>query len=80
MSISAARLKGRVRTLRAQLERRETLLEAIREANATLDPRKVAGWLVHQARSWIPSPCWVVVARDMKGDLAVIADEGLTPT
>ena len=65
--------------MRTQLERRETLLEAIREANATLDPKKVAGWLVHQARSWIPSPCWVVVARDLKGDLAVIADEGLAP-
>jgi len=65
--------------LRTQLERRETLLEAIREANATLDPKKVAGWLVHQARSWVPSPCWVVVARDLKGDLAVIADEGLAP-
>jgi len=75
----AARLKGRARSLRAQLERRETLLEATREANATLDPRKVAMWLVQQARSWIPSPCWVVVARDLKGDLAVIADEGLTP-
>ncbi len=74
----AARLKGRVRTLRAQLERRETLVEAIREANATLEPRKVAGWLVHQARSWIPSPCWVVVARNENGDLAVIAEEGLT--
>jgi diguanylate cyclase (GGDEF)-like protein len=76
----AARLRGRVRALRAHLERRETLLEATREANATLDPKKVAGWLVHQARSWVASPCWVVVARDMKGDLAVIADEGLTPT
>src|SRR5262245_39625962 len=75
----AARLKGRVRSLRVQLERREALLEAIREANATVDPRKVAGWLVHRARTWIPCPCWVVVARDMKGDLTVIADEGLTP-
>ena len=34
---------------------------------------------MHQARSWVPSPCWVVVARDLKGDLAVIADEGLAP-
>ena len=76
----AARLKGRVRALRAHLERRETLLDATREANATLDPKKVAGWLVQQARSWVASPCWVVVARDMKGDLAVIADEGLTST
>jgi diguanylate cyclase (GGDEF)-like protein len=76
----AARLKDRGRTLRTQLERRDTLLEAIREVNVTLEPKKVAGWLVHQARSWIPSPCWVVVARDMKGDLTVIADDGLTPT
>jgi len=75
----ATRLKGRVRALRVQLERRETFIEAVREANATVDPKKVAAWLVQQARSWIPSPCWVVVARDMKGDLTVIAEEGLTP-
>src|SRR5215217_3146740 len=75
----ATRLKGRVRSLRVQLERRDALLEAIREVNATVDPKKVAGWLVHRARTWIPCPCWAVVARDMKGDLTVIADEGLTP-
>jgi diguanylate cyclase (GGDEF)-like protein len=74
----ASRLKGRGRALRTVLERRETLLEAVRQANASVDPKKVGGWLVHQVRSWIPSPCWVVVARDLKGDLTVIADEGLT--
>jgi len=75
----ATRLKGRLRTLRTHLERRDTLIEAVREANATLDPKKVAGWLVHQARTWIPAPCWVVIAHDANGDLNVIADEGLTP-
>lgn len=75
----AARLKIRARSLRVQLDRRETLLEAIREANASVDPKKVAAWIVHQARTWVPSPCWVVVARDLKGDLTVIADDGLTP-
>jgi len=74
----ATRLKGRGRALRSQLERRDTLLEAVREANATLDPKKVGGWLVAQARTWIPAASWVVVARDLKGDLTVIADEGLT--
>ena len=74
----ATRLKGRSRALRSQLERRDTLLEAVREANATLDPKKVGGWLVAQARTWIPAASWVVVARDLKGDLTVIADEGLT--
>ena len=55
------------------------MIEAVREANATLDPKKVAGWLVHQARSWIPAPCWAVIAHDVNGALSVIAEEGLTP-
>jgi diguanylate cyclase (GGDEF)-like protein len=75
----AARLKSRIRTLRARVQRRDALIEAVREANATLDPRKVAEWLVEQANSWIPAPCWAVVAYDMGGQLNVIADAGLTP-
>jgi diguanylate cyclase (GGDEF)-like protein len=75
----AARLKGRARALRAQFERRDTLIEAVREANATQEPKTVAGWLVQQARSWIPAPCWVVIAHDLGGDFDVIAEEGLTP-
>jgi len=75
----ATRLKGRLRALRTQLDRRDTLIEAVREANATKEPKKVAGWLVHQARSWIPAPCWVVIAHDAKGELNIIAEEGLTP-
>jgi diguanylate cyclase (GGDEF)-like protein len=75
----AARLKGCVRTLRTHLERRDTLLDAIRQSNATLEPKRVGGWLVHEARSWIAAPCWAVVARDVNGDVAIVADEGLTP-
>ena len=75
----AARLKARLRVLRARVGRREALIEAVREANATLDPDKVAGWLVQQAEGWIPAPCWAVVAHDVQGNLAVIADRGLTP-
>ena len=45
----ATRLKARLRTLRARVERREAILEAVREANATLDPERVAEWLVQQA-------------------------------
>jgi diguanylate cyclase (GGDEF)-like protein len=65
--------------LRARVQRREALIEAVREANATLDPRLVAEWLVQQANSWIPAPCWVVVAQDMSSGINVIADSGLTP-
>ena len=75
----ATRLKSRLRSLRARVEQREALVAAIREANATLDPKRVAGWLVGAAQGWIPAPCWAVVAHDLNGHLAVIADDGLTP-
>jgi diguanylate cyclase (GGDEF)-like protein len=65
--------------LRSRLDRRDALVEAIRAANATLDPQRVAAWLVQQADSWISAPCWVVVAHDMNGQLTVIAEQGLTP-
>lgn len=59
--------------------RREALIEAVREANATVEPEKVAAWLVGQAQGWIPAPCWAVVAHDVQGNLAVLSDHGLTP-
>jgi diguanylate cyclase (GGDEF)-like protein len=75
----AARLKSRVRTLRSRLEHRDAIIEAVREANATLDPKHVAEWLVDQAQGWIPAPCWAVIAHDLNGHLNVVADSGLTP-
>ena len=76
----AARLKQRLRTLRSRMERRDTLVETIRGANATTDPGKVAHWIVGQAYDWIPAPCWAVIANDMEGQPAVLASEGLTPS
>jgi len=75
----AARLKSRVRALRGRLHHRDALIDAVREANASLEPRKVADWLVHQADGWIPAPCWAVVSHDLNGHLNVLADAGLTP-
>jgi diguanylate cyclase (GGDEF)-like protein len=75
----AARLKARIRSLRARLDHRDAIVESVREANATLDPKKVAEWLVRQAHDWIPAPCWVVIAHDLNGQLNVLADVGLTP-
>ena len=51
----------------------------MREANATIEPPKVAEWLVDQARGWIPAPCWTVVAYDLNGHANVLADDGLSP-
>lgn len=39
----------------------------------------MAAWLVHQARGWVPAPCWAVVARDVTGHLDVLADAGFAP-
>jgi len=75
----AARLKQKLRTLRSRMERRDTLVETIRGANATTEPAKVANWIVGQACDWIPAPCWVVIGPDLEGQSTVLADEGLTP-
>ena len=75
----AARVKSRVRSLRGRLDHRDAIVEAVREANATLDPKRVGEWLVDQAQSWIPAPCWAVIAHDVNGHLNVVADSGLTP-
>jgi diguanylate cyclase (GGDEF)-like protein len=73
-------LKTRVRTLRVRLEQRDAVVDAVREANATLEPRKVGDWLVRQANTWIPASCWSVIAHDVNGQLNVLADLGLTPS
>jgi diguanylate cyclase (GGDEF)-like protein len=75
----AARLQSRVRVLRARVESREAIVDAVREANASLDPQKIAGWLVAQAQEWLPAPCWVVVGHNLDGQRAVLAGDGLEP-
>ena len=75
----ASRIKVRLRTLRARLERRDAMIDLVREANATLDPLKVCLWLVRQADEWIPAPCWAVVATDVTGETSIVADKGCTP-
>ena len=75
----AGQVKARLRTLKARLERRTALIEILREAHATLEPRTVAGWLVRQADEWLPAPCWTVVAPDVSGQLVILAQKGLLP-
>jgi diguanylate cyclase (GGDEF)-like protein len=68
-----------LRALRTRLERRGAMIDAVRDANETLEPEKVAVWLVRQADEWIPAPCWAVVAPDINGQMTVLAEKGLTP-
>jgi diguanylate cyclase (GGDEF)-like protein len=76
----ASRLKGRLRTIRLRIDRRDAVIDAVREVNASLDPLRVAEWMVRQAAGWCEAPCWTVVAHDVHGQPAVLADRGLTPS
>jgi diguanylate cyclase (GGDEF)-like protein len=75
----ASHVKGQIRALKARLDRRNALVEVVRDAHATLDPQKVAAWLVRQADEWISAPCWAVVGPDVNGQPTVLADKGLMP-
>lgn len=75
----AARLHTRLPALRTHVESREAIVDAVRDANASLDPKSIATGLVGRIDEWIPAPCWAVIAHDVNGQLGVIADMGLTP-
>jgi diguanylate cyclase (GGDEF)-like protein len=76
-------LAGRVRVfqraLRSRVERREAFLDIVRAVNTTLEPVRIAELVVERTVTWLPAPCWVVVASDLAGQLTVLADRGLEP-
>ena len=74
-----ARLRAFQRALRSRVERRDALLEIGRAVNATLEPPKIAEVILECASTWVPAPCWAVVASDPSGQLSVLADRGLVP-
>jgi diguanylate cyclase (GGDEF)-like protein len=73
-----ASVKVRSRQLRTRLDSREMVIRIVREAHAALDPQSIAAWLAREANEWIPAPCWAVVAPDLNGRLAFLAQRGLT--
>jgi diguanylate cyclase (GGDEF)-like protein len=75
----STRLRVFQRALRSRVERREALIEIIRGVSASLEPSKVAELIVDRAATWVPAPCWAVVASDPSGHLSVLADRGLEP-
>jgi diguanylate cyclase (GGDEF)-like protein len=66
--------------LRAHLDTRDALSDAIRKANASLEPVKVATWLVGESAGWFEAPGWAVIAHDPDGRLIVVAHVGVTET
>src|SRR5206468_8043929 len=75
----AAKLRVFQRALRSRVERRGALLDVVRAVNTTLEPARVGDHIVERAATWLPAPCWAVVASDLSGQLAVLADRGLMP-
>src|SRR3977135_2439190 len=75
----ATKLRVFQRALRSRVERRDALLDIVRAVNTTLEPNKIADLIVERAATWVPAPCWAVVASDLGGQSSVLADRGLTP-
>jgi len=75
----AFRLKSRFPAVLANLEGREALVQVLREAHATLEPERVAAWLVGQVDAWVPAPAWAVVIADAAGQPHILSERGLTP-
>jgi diguanylate cyclase (GGDEF)-like protein len=75
----ATKLRVFQRTLRSRVERRDAFLDIVRAVNTTLEPPKIAEIIVNHAATWVPAPCWAVVAPDLASQLAVLAEHGLTP-
>ncbi len=77
----AARLKGRLRTLRARVERRDAVIEAVREANASLDPAegRRRGWSARR-RNGFPRRAGPSSRTTSTDSSTVLADAGLTPS
>jgi diguanylate cyclase (GGDEF)-like protein len=75
----ATRLRVFQRVLRGRVERRDALLDMVRAVNTTLEPPRIAELIVERAATWVPAPCWAVVASDPTGRLSVLSDRGLMP-
>ncbi len=75
----AARLRASERSVRSRLEGRDALLMIVRAANGALEPQKIADLIIEAAATWLPLPCWAVVASTASSELLVLAERGLGP-
>src|SRR6185436_16969723 len=62
---------------RGRVNERDALLDMVRAVNTTLDPARVAELIVERAATWIPAPCWALIAADVSGQPLVLADREL---
>ena len=69
----SARLAHLPRTLEADARRAEAFAEIVRQAHETLEPRKVAEWLVGRLQAWVPLASWTVLEDDLMGPPRALA-------
>lgn len=75
----SARLAHLPRTLEPDARRAEVLVEIVRQAHETLEPRKVAEWLVGYLRTWLPIASWSVLEDDLMGPPRALATDPVDP-
>src|SRR5262249_1069498 len=75
----AAKLRIFQRALKSRVERRDALLELVRGVNATLEPSRIADFVVDRVSTWVPAPSWALVSSDLSGQLTVLAERALSP-
>ena len=72
----ATRLRAREARLRRTLARPNVLSAIVRDANAKLDPARIADVILDRAATWLAAPSCAVIASDRVGDLRVLASRG----
>jgi diguanylate cyclase (GGDEF)-like protein len=75
----ATKLRVFQRELKTRVGRPDALLDIVRAVNTTLEPNEIAELIIERAATWVPAPCWAVVAADLSGQSSVLANRGLTP-
>jgi diguanylate cyclase (GGDEF)-like protein len=73
----ASKLDEWQRTIHRRLTARAALADVVTATSASLEPRRVAEFLVSWAPTWWPLTVWAVVTSDGDGQLTVVAERGL---
>ncbi|MBI2223251.1 MAG: GGDEF domain-containing protein [Acidobacteria bacterium] len=72
----ASRLRASQSRLRRTLGRPAVLSAMVRDANATLDPERVADVILARAAEWLQATAWFVLASEGVGEARVLSTRG----
>ena len=72
------RLRDAQRAGGARLRSRAALMEVLTATHASVDPARIAAFLVGWAGQWLPVTGWAVAVSDSEGQLTVLAERGMS--